>query len=384
MTAAAVEEKYHPGLEGVIAGETSVSTVEQSSLAYRGYPIDQLAERATFEETAYLLLHDALPTRAELQRFRARIDEHRTLPAPVLDAIRVMPPETPGMDVLRTAVSMAAHWNNRSGADLASGTGADLWREQSTAILAIVPTIIAARMRFLAGHEPIPPSPGLSHAAQFYHMAFDSRPPTLHERILDLTLTLYAEHEFNASTFAVRVCASTTSDISSAVVAGIGTLKGPLHGGANEEVVRHIFEPLRNGEQARKWTEDALARKQLIMGFGHRVYKHGDHRAKILEPYVEQMAAERNDPGRLEVYRTVRDIVLEKKGLYPNTDYPCGLVYFLMGLPVDVYTPLFVASRVTGWCAHFIEQRLHNRIIRPRSRYIGPAIRNVVPLDQRG
>lgn len=375
---AAAEEKYHPGLEGVIAGETAVSSVEQSSLAYRGYMIDQLAEKATFEQTAYLLLHDELPSPAQLDAFRRKIDEYRKLPGAVVDAIRAMPADAAGMDVLRTAVSMAGHFDRRRGADAAE------WRDQATVILAIVPTIIATRMRLRARQEPIAPQPGLSHAAQFYHLAFGKEPPKLHERILDLTLTLYAEHEFNASTFAVRVCASTLSDIWSAIAAGIGTLKGPLHGGANEEVVRVIFEPLKNGAEARRWTEDALANKKLIMGFGHRVYKHGDHRAKILEPYVEQMAKDRNELGRLEVYRVVRDMVFEKKGLHPNTDYPCGLVYYLMGLPVDIYTPLFVASRVTGWCAHYIEQRSNNRIIRPRSRYVGPAIRDLVPLAKRG
>ncbi len=372
----ATPELYHPGLEGVIAGETNVSTVEQDSLAYRGYPIDQLAEHARFEEVAYLLIHDELPTRDELERFRKQIDNHRKLPSQVIDTIHNIPKNAPGMDVLRTAVSMCGHFDTQKGDNLES------LRTQAVIILAVVPSIIAARMRLVAGQPLIDPEPGLSHAAQFYHMAFGRKPSTLDERVLDLTLTLYAEHEFNASAFAVRVCASTLADMWSAIVAGIGTLKGPLHGGANEEVVR-MLEPLKSVDESVKWLENAFAAKKLVMGFGHRVYKNGDHRAKILQKYVEELGRAKNQQTRVDIWHKVKDMVFDRKKLHPNLDYPCGMVYYFMDLPLDIYTPLFVASRVTGWCAHFIEQRTNNRIIRPRSRYTGPAIRDYVPMDKR-
>lgn len=376
MTTAA-DEKYYPGLDGVIAGETRVSTVEQDSLAYRGYPIEQLAELANFEEVAFLLLGDELPTRTQLADFRAYLDAHRRLPRPVIEAIRAIPHHVGGMDVLRTALSMCAHFEIQDNDNL--GT----LRAQAAAILAMAPSIIAARVRLREGQEPLEPKPGLSHAAQFYWMAYGREPSRLHEKILDLTLVLYAEHEFNASTFAARVCASTLSDIWSAVVCGVGTLKGPLHGGANEEVV-HMLKPLQSVEQARQWALDSIARKQLIMGFGHRVYKNGDHRARILEHYVDELGKTHPESFRVGVYHEVKKIVWEQKKLHPNTDYPCGLVYYFMGLPVDIYTPLFVASRITGWSAHFIEQHHNNRIIRPRSRYIGPPQRDYVPVEKRG
>ncbi len=370
------EELYRPGLDGIIAGETKVSSVEQDSLAYRGYPIDQLAEHASFEEVACLLLDHELPTRDRLERFRRYVDAHRQLPAPVLDTIRAIPRHVGGMDVLRTAVSMCSHFDIRDDDHIGP------LRMQSAAIVAQVPSIIAARMRFLDGKEPIDPKPGLSHAAQFYWMAYGMIPSEIEEKILNLTFILYAEHEFNASTFAARVCASTLSDIWSAVVAAIGTLKGPLHGGANEEVVRMLV-PLRSVEEARAFAEDAMARKHLIMGFGHRVYKNGDHRARILETYVEQIGRSHPEGWRVQVYHTIKNLVWERKRLHPNLDYPCGMIYYFMGLPPDIYTPLFVASRVTGWCAHFIEQHHNNRIIRPRSRYVGPPMRDFVPIDKR-
>ncbi len=369
-------EAYHPGLEGVIAGETAVSAVQQDSLAYRGYPIDQLADHASFEEVAYLLLHDSLPTRDQLSHFTRYVDDHRRLPPQVIDVIRNIPRHVQGMDMLRTAVSMRAHFDIKEDAKLGK------LRSEAAVILAVIPTMIAARMRLLEGKPLIDPKPGLSHAAQFYHLAFGRTPTPLDEKILNLTFILYAEHEFNASTFAARVCASTLSDQWSSIVAAIGTLKGPLHGGANEEVVK-MLEPLKSVDQARAFVEDSFKNKKLIMGFGHRVYKTGDHRARILEKHVDELGRMKNERTRVDIWHLVKKMVLDAKGLYPNLDYPCGMVYYFMGLPVDIYTPLFVASRVTGWCAHYIEQHEHNRIIRPRSRYTGPANRDYTPLDRR-
>ncbi len=370
------EPLYHPGLAGIIAGETAISAVEQDSLMYRGYAIDDLAGKACFEEVAYLLLYGELPTATQLDEFRAAIDRQRALPEPLLAAIKSIPRAASMMDVLRTGVSMAGHFAP------VVGNAREELLAQAAHVLAVVPTIIGARQRLLNGDEPVTPKPGLSHAAQLLYLASGVKPSAGDERVLDFTLTLYAEHEFNASAFAARVCTSTMSDLYSAVVAGIGTLKGPLHGGANEEACKLITR-FQDADEARAWTHEAIARKEKLMGFGHRVYKHGDHRARLLERYVYELAADRDQRWRADVYDAIRDTVFEEKKLYPNLDYPCALTYFFLGLPLDMYTPIFVASRVSGWCAHAIEQACNNRIIRPTSRYTGPARRAWVPLESR-
>ncbi len=370
------EELYRPGLEGIIAGETSVSTVEQDDLAYRGYTIEDLSKHASFEEVAYLLLYDDLPTQSQLDGFVAQINAHRELPGPVVDTLRAIPQNVNGMDMLRTAVSMLGHF------DPIAGEGHDQDVERAIHVLAAVPTMIATRLRLGAGQDPVSPKPGLSHAGQFLYQAFGSEPTALHEKVLDLTLTLYAEHEYNASAFAARVCTSTLSDFYSAIVSGIGTLKGPLHGGANEAAMEMISR-FGSGPEAEAWAHHAIANKEKIMGFGHRVYKNGDHRARILEPYTRQLGEAKGEQFRVDVYDAIKDTMWNEKKIYPNVDYPCGLAYFFMDLPIDVYTPLFVASRVTGWAAHIIEQRSNNRLIRPRSRYVGPAIRPYKPVSER-
>lgn len=372
----AAEVLYRPGLEGIIAGETDVSAVLQDSLAYRGYTIEELAEHAAFEEVAYLLLHDDLPNAAQLAAFKAEIDRLRIPPREVYEAIRLIPKKADAMDVLRTGISMLGHFDPFSGDDRAALVG------RATHCLAVAPSIIGARLRFLAGQEPLAPQPGLSHAAQTLYLTTGKVPSALHEKILNLTLVLYAEHEFNASTFAARVTTSTLSDVYSAIVSGIGTLKGPLHGGANEEAMK-LINRFRSAAEARAWTLEGIQNKARIMGFGHRVYKNGDHRARILEAYIAPLGQERDELWRVEVYHAIKDTMWEQKKIYPNVDYPCGLVYFFMGLPLDIYTPLFVCSRITGWAAHIIEQYTNNRIIRPLSRYTGPATRTWKPLARR-
>ncbi|MBK9129129.1 MAG: citrate synthase [Phycisphaerales bacterium] len=372
----APQELYHPGLEGVIAGETSICSVEQGSLGYRGYDIDDLARRASFEEVAYLLLHGDLPNAAQLAAFRQAIDRHRALPPDAIELLRRIKPEVPGMDVVRTGVSFISQF------DPASGDNRAAYVERATHLLAAIPSLIAARMRLVHGQEPIAPQPGLSHAAQFCHQAFGRMPSEIEEKVLNMTFVLYAEHEFNASTFTARVIASTESDLYSAVTGAVGALKGPLHGGANEETAR-MFQAHASAESARAWIEDVLARKQKVMGFGHRVYKEGDHRARMLEEFVDGLAAAKGEQGRAAAYYTIKNVMREKKNIHMNLDYPCGFVYLMLDLPLDAYTPLFVASRVSGWAAHFIEQRENNRIIRPRSRYTGPPRRAFKPLPLR-
>lgn len=359
---------FSPGLDGVIAGETDIACVDQGVLLYRGYAIEDLAENATFEEVAHLLLHGELPDAATLKAFKQRLDIYRPLAPAVIDALRLIPKTVPMMDVLRTAVSMAGHFDPVA-------DPADL-RERSVWLTAQIASIIAARYRLLNGQEPLNAKPGLSHAAQLLYQANGQEPDALHARLLDLTLVLYAEHEFNASTFTARVICSTLSDMVSAVVGAIGALKGPLHGGANEAAIETLTQ-FKTAAEAAAWIKDALAHKQKVMGFGHRVYKHGDHRARILERELRTLAASLGAHEWMAIYDAIKDPMVNEKKIYPNLDYPCGLTYYLLGLPLDLYTPLFVAARVTGWCAHFMEQAASNRIFRPLSRYTGPPARPV-------
>ena len=367
-----------PGLEGVIAGETSVCCIDQGKLLFRGYPIDELAdEKILFGEVAYLLLWGELPTKAELKSLWAMLSEFHGLRPEVVDMIRTIPRSAPMMSVLRTGVSMASHF------DPAPGQSVEELRRRSVWLLAVASDVVAARYRLVNGKEPVEPKPGLSHAAQMLYMFHGTDPDELSTRILDLTLVLYAEHDFNASTFTNRVIASTGSDMTSAIVGAIGALKGPLHGGANERAIELILQ-FKSPQEAGKWVREALIRKERIMGFGHRVYKNGDHRARILDVEVRKLAVVKGREDLLAIYDAIMDpIVNKERPIYPNVDYPCGLLYYLMDLPLDLYTPLFACSRIAGWCAHYIEQNQNNRIYRPLSKYVGPALRSVAPIESR-
>jgi 2-methylcitrate synthase/citrate synthase II len=365
------------GLENVIVGETAICCVDQGQLLYRGYPIAELAEKTAFGDVAYLLLYGELPTVAQLRWFRDQLGEFHGLRPEVIDTLRMIPPGVPMMSVLRTCISMASHF------DPVSGQTVEALRRRATWLLAVASDIVAARYRLLNGKEPIIPKPGVSHAHQMLYMFHGKEPDDLSARLLDLTLVLYAEHDFNASTFTNRVVASTASDMTSCTVSAIGALKGPLHGGANEEAIALILR-FRNAKEAGAWVRDALAKKEKVMGFGHRVYKHGDHRATILEREMRKLAEVKGRQDLVAIYDAIKDPMVTKDNpIYPNVDYPCGMVYYLLGLPPDLYTPLFACSRIAGWCAHYIEQIQHNRIYRPLSRYTGPALRHVTPLEQR-
>jgi 2-methylcitrate synthase/citrate synthase II len=366
-----------PGLEGVVAGTTEICCVDQGKLLYRGYPIAELAEKTVFSEVAHLLIYGELPTKSQLEAFRKQLHVFHGLPKQIIDAIRLIPKNVPMMDVLRTGVSMAGHFDPVPGDDI------EAMRKRAIWLIAVTADIVATRFRLLSGKEPIPPKPGLRHAAQILYMSHGKEPDEIAARLLDLTLILYAEHEFNASTFTARVIGSTMSDMVSSVVGAIGALKGPLHGGANEKAMELILR-FKSAEEAGKWVRDALARKEKVMGFGHRVYKHGDHRAHILEQEMRKLAAMKGRQDLVAVYDAIKDpIVNKEKPIYPNVDYPCGLTYYLLDLPLDLYTPLFVCARVTGWCAHIIEQQQDNRIYRPLSQYAGPPFRSVTPIEGR-
>jgi len=366
-----------PGLEDVVVGETSICCVDQGQLLYRGYPISELGHKAVFGEVAHLLLWGELPTRAQLAEFRDMLAEFHGLRQEVVETLRSIPPSAPMMSVLRTCISLAGHY------DAIPGQSIDELRRRAVWLLAVASDVVAARYRMRQGKEPVPPRKGLSHAAQMLYMLHGKEPDPESIRILDLTLILYAEHDFNASTFTCRVVASTASDMTSSVVSAIGALKGPLHGGANEEAISLILK-FKNAQEADRWVRDAIARKEKVMGFGHRVYKHGDHRAKILDKEVRKLASQKGREDLVAIYDAImQPLVTKEKPIYPNVDYPCGLIYYLMELPPDLYTPLFACSRIAGWCAHYIEQVQHNRIYRPLSKYIGPPLRSVPPIDER-
>jgi citrate synthase len=370
-------EIYSPGLEGVIAGETAISTIAEG-LSYRGYPVTELAEKATFDEVAYLLLHGDLPTARQLEEFRSRVAVARRLPEPLRELLKALPRWTSAMDAIRSAVSVLAHFDQD-----APDLNRDANLRKAERLLAQIPVAVADHYRFSKGLQPVAARPDLSHAANFLYMLRGTEPTAFDTKALDVSLILYAEHEFNASTFTARVVTSTESDLHSAIVAAIGALKGRLHGGANEKVM-DLLLATGGPDKAEKWIRDALARKERVMGFGHRVYKAGDVRAGILREYARKAAEAAGSLQWEETAGIIEKVLAEEKNLFPNLDWPAGRLYHALGLEVPLYTPIFVMARVAGWSAHVNEQQANNRLIRPRSRYIGPPLRHVKPLAERG
>lgn len=369
-------EIYSPGLEGVIAGETAISTVT-GGLRYRGYPVTELAEKATFDEVAYLLLHGELPNASQLADFRKRVAAARAIPDALRDLLKAIPRSTPPMDAIRSAVSVLAHFDP----DAADNSRAANLRKAER-LLGQIPVAIADQYRFSKGQPLVPPRQELSTAANFFYMIRGKEADPDSVKALDVSLILYAEHEFNASTFAARVVVSTQSDLHSAIVAAIGALKGPLHGGANEKVM-DLLRQAGGPETAEKWIHDALARKERIMGFGHRVYKTGDVRAGILKNYARKAAEAAGETKWEKTAEILEEVIGRDKSLMPNLDWPAGRLYHALGLEVPLYTPIFVMSRVTGWSAHVIEQSENNRLIRPRARYTGPEVKKVQAIGER-
>jgi len=383
MSTAADQDQYYPGLEGVIANESAIANLEgkegSGGLEYRGYRIEELAPVVSYEETAFLLLYGDLPTRAQLAEFDARLRAARSLPEPLVALYGQIPAAVPAMDVLRTSVSVLAHFDpevNVPSSDHAANV------RKAERMIAQMPTAVAFRERIATGYPVLPPRAELDHAANFLHMVNGKVPSETMRKAFDLSLVLYTEHELNASTFAARVTVSTLSDIHSGIVAAIGALKGPLHGGANEEAWK-VLEQVGSPENAERWIEEALARKERIMGFGHRVYKTGDPRTQILKPYCTRLAAEVGDDRWERIADPIERAVTTQKHLPPNLDWPSARLYHYMNLDTDLYTPIFAMARVAGWSAHIIEQLDHNRLMRPRARYIGPPNRTVKPIDRR-
>ena len=380
MSTAASEAPVAKGLDGVIAGETAICNVEQSALIYRGYEIADLAANATFEEVAYLLLEGHKPSKEELARFKAELVAERDIPEMVKQNLRhagelVNKRYAVPMDILRTAVSVCGHFDEDC-----QDNSAEANLRKSKRILAKVPTIIGHMQNAIEGKDYVAHDPGLSHAANLLWMMTGSKPSAEAEKVMDVSLILYAEHDYNASTFASRVIAGTLSDMHGAMVGAIAALKGPLHGGANEAAmdmlseIRRDIGPENDTKKITDWMHRAFDEKRKLMGFGHRVYKNGDHRAPILHRLGRKAAEARGKEfvALFDLGETVQKIMETEKKIYPNVDFPCGMTYFTMGIPVPQYTPIFVASRVSGWAAHIMEQHANNRLIRPRAAYTGP------------
>ncbi len=373
---------YSPGLDGVFAGETKLCHVDagEGGLRYRGYAVSDLAEKATFEEVAYLLLFDKLPTQKELKDFTTQLAAYSVLPGSVEAFLSVIPPTAHPMDILRTSVSLLGMTDPD-----ASDSSHDANVRKAIRLLAQIPLIIATAHRLTNGEPRVRPQADLSFAENLLFLLANRRGDDTAKamaHVLDVSLTLYAEHEFNASTFSARVTASTMTDLHSAITSAIGTLKGPLHGGANEAVAEMFLE-IGNHERAERWVREALANKHRIMGFGHRVLKKGDSRSGIIQQHAESLSRICGDRRWYEIATIIDRVVQQEKGLYPNLDFYTAVAYLLMGIPRQLYTPLFVCSRMAGWCAHVIEQQNHNRLIRPRALYTGPPPKAYVPIDRR-
>lgn len=361
---------YSPGLEGIVAGETAISTVT-GGLRYRGYPIGELAENCSFEEVAYLLLHGELPKKEELASFSQRVSAARKIPDHLVDLFRKLPKNTTPMDAIRTAISILAHTDPEVED---SSPSANLRKAER--LIGQILVAVTSQHRISLGLEPLPPKSDTSIAAEFLRLVKGKEASQEDVKAFDVSLILYAEHEFNASTFTCRVICSTMADLHSSIVGAVGALKGPLHGGANEKVM-DILLAAGGPDKASAWINAALARKERIMGFGHRVYKLGDVRAGILKKYAADAAQRTGNTQWEETAQIIESVMAQSKNMHPNLDWPAGRLYHSLGLAIPIYTPIFVLSRVTGWAAHFIEQAKNNRLIRPRANYTGPDVRSV-------
>jgi len=379
-----MSEELRKGLEGVLVAESSLSAIDgdRGRLVYRGYSIEALAREASYEEVLYLLWHGHLPDREELSSFKDAMARERSVAEPVLDHVRALAAadEKP-MAALRTAVSTLSAYDPDDG-------DADPATDESTMaigrrITAKIPTILAAFLRLRDGQEPIEPGEDRSHAANFLYMLNGEQPDDVLAETFDKALVLHADHGINASTFSAMVTASTGSDHHSAVTAAVGTLKGPLHGGANQDVMQLLKEVDDADKDPIAWVEDALDRGRRIPGFGHRVYDVKDPRARILGERSKELGEAAGTPRWYEMSSDIEAYMAEELGLAPNVDFYSASTYHQMGIPIDAFTPIFALSRVGGWLAHVFEYTEENRLIRPRARYVGPDDRELVPLDER-
>ncbi|HLX57848.1 MAG TPA: citrate synthase [Ktedonobacteraceae bacterium] len=367
------------GLEDIVAAHSSICDLDgkQGKLSYYGVDIHDLARYSSFEETAYLLWHGVLPTRTQLEDVTAQLQTNRTLPAPVSHFMRLLPKTSTPMDVLRTTVSALSSFDPDAGDN---SRVANVRR--SIRLTAVMPTIVAAWDHIRSGKESVEPLAGENHATNFLYMLNGEMPDEYNAHVLDTALILHADHELNASTFAARVTAATLASMYAAITSAIGALSGPLHGGANEQVIRMLLK-IGEVDKAEAYIADALERKQRIMGFGHRVYRTEDPRATHLRQMSEELGKRAGESRWYEMSRIIEDYIKAHKGLYANVDFYSASVYYTMGIPIDLDTPIFACSRISGWTAHVLEQFGNNRLIRPRAEYVGPKNVHYVPLGER-
>ncbi|AUX89650.1 MULTISPECIES: bifunctional 2-methylcitrate synthase/citrate synthase [Acinetobacter] len=365
------------GLRGQVAGKTALSTVGKSGagLTYRGYDVQDLAENCQFEEVAYLIFFGELPTSEQLAAYKAKLKSLRVLPQALKEVLERIPADSHPMDVMRTGVSMLGN--------LETEQSFDQQQDIADRILATLPAIICYWYRY--SHDGVRIDENTdddSIGAQFLHLLHGKKPNQLHEQVMNVSLILYAEHEFNASTFTARVCASTLSDLHSCITGAIGSLRGPLHGGANEAAM-DMIENWKSPEEAEREMLGMLERKEKIMGFGHAIYKDNDPRNGIIKQWSEKLAKDVGDTVLYPVSVRCEEVMWREKKLFCNADFFHASAYHFMGIPTKLFTPIFVMSRVTGWAAHVMEQRADNRIIRPSADYTGPELRKVVPIAER-
>ena len=367
------------GLLGIVVDETEVSKVmpEINSLTYRGYAAQDLCAKCKFEEVAYLILNGELPNKKQLKQFEKQERKERKLSKTMLDDIKRFPRNAHPMDVARTAVSIMGLEDKETKDNSPKANMRKVMR-----IFAKTPVALAAFYRARKGKKIIPPKSNLSFSENFFHMCFGKVPNKDIVKAFDVSLILYAEHSFNVSTFTARTITSSLSDIHGAITGAIASLKGPLHGGANEEVM-HMMNKIKKPENALKWINKALDNKDVVMGFGHRVYKSGDSRVPTMREYFRKVAKIKKDKKFEKIYDIVERVMIDRKNIHPNVDYPTGPTYHLMGFDTDFFTPIFVISRITGWSAHIIEQHAANKLIRPLASYKGNKHRKVMQLNQR-
>jgi len=375
MTTAA---KPKGGLEDTVATSSAICYLDgdRGVLSYCGYDIHDLARHATFEEVCYLLWHRRLPTRGELGDLQAQLVASRPLPEPVLRLMRALPPGD-GMDTLRTLTSALSHYD----ADTADHSVQANYRK-AVRLTAQIGSIVATIGRMNSGGGPMQPDPVLGHAANFLYMLTGEKPSEHHAKVFDVALVLHADHEFNASTFAARVVAGTLATMYAGVAAAIAALSGPLHGGANTAVMRTLLE-IGEVDNVDSYIKKALSEKRKIMGFGHAVYRTEDPRATHLRKFSKEMGELAGDTKWYEISRKVEEVMQREKGLYPNVDFFSASTYYMMGIPLDLYTPIFAVSRISGWTGHILEQYADNKLIRPRAEYVGKRDVPYVPIDQR-
>ncbi len=374
-----MSEEIKKGLLGIVVDETQVSKVmpEINSLTYRGYAVQDLCEMCRFEEAAYLILNGDLPNSIQLKMFEREEKSNRDLTKNLSEIIKHMPKKSHPMDVARTAVSVMGLEDKDT-----TNNSPEANMRKAMRIFAKTPTALAAFYRIRKGKKIIKPKKNLSFAENFFYMCFGKVPNKEIVKAFDVSLILYAEHSFNVSTFTARTITSSLSDIHGAITGAIASLKGPLHGGANEEVM-HMMAKIKKPENALKWINNALDKKEVVMGFGHRVYKSGDSRVPTMKKYFKKVSKIKKDKKFSKIYDIVEKVMLERKNIHPNVDYPTGPTYHLMGFDTDFFTPIFVTSRITGWSAHIMEQHAANKLIRPLSKYSGPKHRRVLLLNQR-